>query len=296
MLFIFIAVGVMVFAFLIIFIVVNKFLYKHIVQIKEIMADGSKRITLTKARDWYTDNKRVKYWKIKGERDPIKKLIPVPPNEVIDLTNKGKNFISVYRTETGEYIYSKDKVKISSIPDKFYDDIEEEYTQAEEAKHKKICEELKLKKGDKYTPPEMTQKSDEDKERIIKAMKKAKLENWLNDTGAAISFKPHTTNQRSMQTSNIRKAEERRMKGGLERMLPLIAIGVIVIFQLISLALFLVFWGDITAPGVQAQAQKTAQITAQKETLQIIKEIKQDVQIIKTNEGIAPTKSAKPPN
>jgi len=43
----------------------------------------------------------------------------------------------------------------------------------------------------------------------------------------------------------------------------------------------MIFWGDLAKPILQVEDIRNAQLTTQKETLEIIKEIKNDIQIIK---------------
>jgi len=83
--------------------------FKHNVRIKEVV-NGRKIIFDDRAKDILDDG--VAYWKLMKRKD----IISVPPPEAIELSNKGKKCVECYRTETGEYIYSKDIADIKGVP------------------------------------------------------------------------------------------------------------------------------------------------------------------------------------
>jgi len=83
----------------------NELRFKHRVKIREVTSKGRSFIIEDKARD-YTDGRNT-YWRLKKERDKIKRNMPVPPSEAIDMTKRGKKYVEVFRTPVGEYIYLK---------------------------------------------------------------------------------------------------------------------------------------------------------------------------------------------
>ena len=96
------------------FFIWNELRYKHKVIIREVINDR-RIIDIDRAKD-FKDETGVTYWKLKKEKNKDKKLIPTPPSESIELTNKGKKLIEVYRNEEGEYIFIKDENdKIKSL-------------------------------------------------------------------------------------------------------------------------------------------------------------------------------------
>lgn len=229
--------------------------YKHFVEVREILSGGKKRIKVYKACDHYSDSKKVKRWKLRGMKDPLKKFIPVPPNEVIDINHKGKNFVVVYMTETGEMIFRKDDIIISELPKDFYKNVPEEITNIEDF---------------------------DTREKKLNEWKSEKYEVWLNEVGATIAFMPYSTSQRIMHVANARRAEEQRAKSSLEKYLPLIGVAVVIVFQIISFILIAVFWADLTEPVITVQKIKLSQIEQQTQLANILEGIETDVQSIKS--------------
>ena len=94
--------------------ILNELKYKHKVIIREI-ANDRRIIRIDRACE-FKDGSGIQFWKLKKERDKLKKFIPTPPDKSIEITNKGKKFIEVYRTEQGEYVFIQDKNdKIASL-------------------------------------------------------------------------------------------------------------------------------------------------------------------------------------
>ena len=85
--------------------------YKHKVRIKEVI-NGRKIIFDDKAKEVIEDG--IVFWKLMKR----KSVISVPPPEAIEISNKGKKCVECYKTETGEYIFSKDIADIKDIPKK----------------------------------------------------------------------------------------------------------------------------------------------------------------------------------
>lgn len=82
--------------------------YRYVVQIREV-ANGRKIIQPNKAREFY-DEKGVKYLRL--QKAPKKRrLMSFPPEEAVELDNKGRKHVIVYLTEGGDYRYAYDKVK-----------------------------------------------------------------------------------------------------------------------------------------------------------------------------------------
>jgi len=88
------------------FMFIQLFTYKHRVQIREVI-NGRKRIKNYKAKD-YKDKDGGVYWKLLGEKKDSC-LLEVPPNESIEIDNKGKFYVIAYRSSTGDIIFSQDK-------------------------------------------------------------------------------------------------------------------------------------------------------------------------------------------
>jgi uncharacterized protein YpmB len=82
-----------------------------------------------------------------------------------------------------------------------------------------------------------------------------------------------------MHFTNFRKAEERRKKGFGE-MLPFIINIALILIIVIILVLMFAFWKDLTKPAIEIEQLTLQQLTVQKETLEIVREIKQDIQVI----------------
>jgi len=87
--------------------------HKHTFIIRELTS-GRKRILKDRARDW-TDKNGVKYWKLLFARHTV----PVPPEEAIELTAKGKLFVEAYRTKNDEYIYIQDGENVAGSDNSF---------------------------------------------------------------------------------------------------------------------------------------------------------------------------------
>jgi hypothetical protein len=87
------------------YMIMQMLTYKHWVQIREIV-NGRKRIRNYKAKD-YRDAEGGVFWKLKGGIKELQ-LLEVPPNESIEMNNKGKFFVIAYRSPTGDIKYAKD--------------------------------------------------------------------------------------------------------------------------------------------------------------------------------------------
>lgn len=121
--------------------VLSKFKYK--VRLREIV-NGRKVIIDDKARIVKKDG--LEYWQLMKLKDKL----PLPPPDVIDIDNKGKRVVEVYRTEKGEHFWIKDNHEI-----KDYQPITTEeraflintYKRSEERRGKKWTEHLPMIAG-----------------------------------------------------------------------------------------------------------------------------------------------------
>jgi len=81
------------------FVVIKKFKYK--VRVREVV-NGRKIVFDDKARLIKKDGQE--YWKLMKLKD----LLPVPPSDVIDIDNKGRRVVELYRTEKGEHAWARE--------------------------------------------------------------------------------------------------------------------------------------------------------------------------------------------
>lgn len=97
-----------VIAVIVAFIIYLEKKHKWIVEIREVC--GNRRIvSINKGLDVTRDG--VKYIKVvKADAE-----LPIPPEDVIDVTNKGKKFIVVYNLGGGNYQFCKDSVETEHI-------------------------------------------------------------------------------------------------------------------------------------------------------------------------------------
>lgn len=84
--------------------------YKHRIVIKEVLR-GRKTIYEDKFRE-FKDKEGNRWFKLLK----AKELIPVAPTDVVELTNKARKFVEVYRTQNGEYIWCKDTGDTKEVP------------------------------------------------------------------------------------------------------------------------------------------------------------------------------------
>lgn len=88
------------------FAVIAKFKYK--VRVREIV-NGRKIIFDDKARLVKKDGQE--YWKLMKLKD----IIPIPPANVIDIDNKGKRIVEVYRNTKGEHFWVHDDIEVKEF-------------------------------------------------------------------------------------------------------------------------------------------------------------------------------------
>ena len=97
-------------------------------------------------------------------------------------------------------------------------------------------------------------------------------------------FEPLTTSQRSILVGQIRKAEARKKQGWKDVLVPIVALGALVLL-VVSL---MVFWGDLAKPVLEMgeqQAGMTAQMTS---LVNRIDTVINNKQIIETNTAGVP--------
>lgn len=250
-----IAIGITMTLFLFIFFELQ---YKHNVIIKEIVS-GRKIVRKYKAKD-YIDKDGVKWWRLAKEKIKSRKLMPLPPEQAIEIDQKGKKWVECYRTEGDELIFLKDTSKMETFPEELI---------------AKIPDEIK-----KITDPA------ERKEEEEKWKKKVK-EDWMKEHNVVEPYQPLTTKQRLIYVNNIRKAESRKAFSWQQQLVPLASIGLVCII-VISL---IVFWGEIAAPAITANSQAVEISKNQLEMTKLLREIKTGQQYI----GDQPSPEIPPP-
>jgi len=225
----------------------NLIIFKHKVRIIDL---GKQNIELDfKARNYNKNG--VLYWQLNKERNKELKNMPVPPAGAIHIAKRGKKSVEAIRTPTGEYIFLERNINFTTIPD--------------------------LNEG---IPKEILEMKDEVKKFLLtKKYQEIKLKEWkLKNKGIILAgtYQPFTSKQRMVIVNNFEKAKTRRGFSLKEHIPTMVAMGSLV---LIVIAL-MVFYGDIARPVLEARSMKANEMTIQKETLQIIKEIRLGQQTI----------------
>lgn len=235
-----------------------KLSYKHKVIIRDIV-NGGKVIKEDMAKEW-TDDRGVKYWKLKKEPSKDKRLISFPPSTSIDRTTKGKLFHEVYWLEGVGYIPIHDTVALADIPSNLFTNIPEEITDIEEASKR------------------------EDK---IKQWKDKRLKEWMKEKNIDYAFSPLGSDQRVALVNNIRKGEERRGKSWLENM-PLYAGLTALVIIVVAL---LIFYKDIAQPVIDSKKLDVDIMKTLDKVTERMERMEKDVQQIESNNP-----SQTPPN
>jgi len=108
--------------------------------------------------------------------------------------------------------------------------------------------------------------------------RKEKIEKFLKDNPNTINtMEALTTQDRVLLVAQLKKAEEKKSKKWQDYLLPITGIAALVIM----VVALMIFWGDMAKPILDLESIRSAQLTTQKETLELIKEIKNDIQVIK---------------
>jgi len=199
----------------------KKYIYK--IRIKEV-AKGRTLQRTYKAKE-YIDSEKVKWLRLRGERDKTKRLISLPPEECIDIDYKAKKCADAYRFHNNDVVWLKDNLRIEETPEFILDD---------EA-NKKLGE----------------IKEEQKKKEFIFKWKKDKELSWRKENNIVAPYQPVTTNQRMGYFYNLKKAEARKNKDLKELLLqhiPLIGL-IIIILGLMAL------YGEIAKPVLEANNQ-----------------------------------------
>jgi hypothetical protein len=182
--------------------------------------------------------------------------MPAPPSSAIIPDKKGKDK-AICKLIDGHYIWIEDSDNIGAIPKNLFDELPQDI--------KNIADVDSMQKK-------------------VRFWKYDKLEQWKKENNYTCVFNPLTPTQRAILVNSIRRAEERKAKGW-QSQLPMIAgLGAVVI---IVIAL-LIFYGNIAKPSLEMADKAIAFQTAQNEGLTIMKEIKNDIQVIKSESGTQP--------
>lgn len=237
------------------FVFIRKF--KHKFRIREVI-NGRKIIRDEKAREVKSDD-GVIYWQLLNSRV----YVEIPPSEAIDVDFKGRKCVEAYRVETGEFVWAVDNAQMKEPPADLFS-----------------------------KPPKDVLKIEEEvvREQGLKEWRQKVLKEWQKKNNIIAAFQPLTTKQRLIYINQIKKAYARRTKPWQEYILPIVGIGALVIL-VVSL---MIFWGDLAQPLLDMKNKQIQQDQIQQETLQIIKEIKNDIQVLDSQSGGG--RPSEPPN
>jgi len=230
----------------------NKIIFKHKVRIIEL---GKQNLELDfKARNYNKDG--VLYWQLDKERNKELRNMPVPPAGAIHIAKRGKKSVEAIRTPTGEYIFLERNVNLITMP--------------------------QLNEG---IPKEITGLKDEVKKTVlIKKYQQIKLKQWkLKNKGIILegTYQPFTSKQRMVIVNNFEKAKTRKGFSLKEHIPMMVSIGALVIL----IVCLMIFWGDIAAPAISSKAMTKQIVDVQKETIEILREIKLGQQTIIAEQG-----------
>ena len=229
----------------------NKLLFKHKVRVIDL---GKQNLELDfKARNYNKEG--VLYWQLDKERSKELKNIPVPPAGAIHIAKRGKKSVEAIRTPTGEYIFLERDITLLKLPD--------------------------LNEG---LPKEIKEQKDEVKKSVLtKKYQAIKLKEWkLKNKGIILEgcYQPFSSKQRMVIVNNFEKAKARKGFSLKEHVPMMVSIGALVI---LIVALF-IFWGDIAQPALTSKAMTINIVETQKETIEILREIKLGVQTIESEQ------------
>jgi len=231
---------------------VERLIFKHKVRVIDL---GKQNLELDfRARNYNKDG--VLYWQLDKERSKELKNMPIPPAGAINLAKRGKKSVTCFRTPTGEYIFiGKNEVNLNDIPD--------------------------LSKG---MPKEILKLKDETKkQRLVKRYQELKLKEWkLKNKGIILegTYQPFSSKQRMVIVNNFEKAKARKGFSLKEHVPMMVSMGALVI---LIIALF-IFWGDIAKPAIDSRALTKEIVETQKESIEILREIKLGVQTIEAEQ------------
>jgi hypothetical protein len=208
------------------------------------------------------ENKKKEKWMVLWKK---RTNVQLPPSQVIDVNNKGKKVVEAYLLPGGSFVWCKDIGKHESIPEDFLDS--------------------KL-------PKEIVEIQDEvEREKEIekfRADKKQKLDEWMKTHKYIEAYKPVTTADRHFMVSQHQKALDEQSKEWKDYIIPLAYVASITIL----IALIIVYNAELAKPLLEQADKQLARDQEMTKQLEILRDIKQDVQTIKSQQGIA---SAPPP-
>ena len=225
---------------------VKMIVFKHRVCMTDL---GKQGIEMDfKARDYIKDG--VRYWQLDKERNKELRNIPIPPAKAINIAKRGKKKAHCIRTETGEIIFLEKNINFAELPDL-----------------KNPPDEIK----NITDPLERSMEFEKWKDMQLEEFKKEHKGMVLDDT-----YQPLTTKQRMVMMHNFEKAHTRKGWNWKENLPQIVSIGAAVVL-VVSL---MIFYGDIAKPVLDARDKEIVSQTIQKESLEIIKDIRQGQQKI----------------
>lgn len=239
---------------LLILIIIKEKNTKCRVRIKEITSD-SKIIKNVYRASEFLDERGVLMWKLKMplmeamfEKNKMKKSIPQPPEQVIEIDRKGNKWADCYMFESGEVVFAKDNIKLvtgETLKDKlrnFPKDVQLEIDNEKDLVKKK----------------ELISKY---RKQIIKELEKEQI---------VFPYEPITTNQRIIYIDNIRKAEQRRNKKDLMQQIISLALIGMCVMMVIGVIIFI---ENLTAPAKEANSQRIEIQKIETEQIKILRDI-----------------------
>lgn len=216
--------------------------YKCRLRVRKL-TNGAKIVKDYRVKE-FEDKDGVVWWRVAGEKRPTQRLISCPPEAAIDINDKGKKTAECYETETGDKIWIQDKAQVGVFPEELLDE--------------------------KYHPKDIADMKDgKEKDAKIALWEKAQRKEWKDANKVVEAYKPLTTNQRLVLINNIRKAEARRGFDWKAQLIPVVALGSLVLVILGGL----IFLPDVIKTVADKDTQATQFQAAQLETVKILKEI-----------------------
>lgn len=229
----------------VVYFIIMELKFKHRIIFRDLTNDR-KIIKIHRARE-YMNKQGIEFWQIAGEKRRIHKNIAAPPEDAIEITEKGRKFAEAYRTQSGNLIWITDKNKV----------VDEDLPDAPLA-----TPEL---------PKWITEIKDKEKRKIETDKFYAKHKVDIDTSKRTVnSYQPLTANQRMILINNIKKAEMKKGIDWKQQLVPIVSIAAIALI-VVSL---MVFWGDLTKPTLQANEQFIQAQSIHKETMEILLEIK----------------------
>jgi len=159
-------------------------------------------------------------------------------------------------------------------------------------KGRKCVEAYKLESGDFIYSKDLNEAKDlPDEIKKIKNLdeRRVAVESWIKEQGAIYSREPLTTSQRMILINQIEKAILKKTKKWQDYLMPIVAIGSVVII-VVSL---MIFYGDMGKPLLAMGDKINKNEEIRLEQLKVIQEIERDIQIIKNE--VVPGSTKKPP-